>query len=79
MFVRVSYGYLVHSYIVKTIILSIRFDWADFPMRLVFGVFSTDQWVPCTVHGTHKLSNSANFSSKPGPILCIITLSKLLY
>jgi len=34
-----------------------------------FCVFDIGQWVPCIIHRTHKLSNSANFSSKLGSMV----------
>ena len=59
--------------------LSIRLDWADFPMRLAFGVFNTSKWDLCTIHETHnhKLSNSANFSSKLG-LTVLFTYLKII-
>ena len=59
-------------------IQSIHLDWADFPMRLAFSVFSTGQWVPCTVNETHKLSNSANFSLKLDPTVLFTHLKIIL-
>ena len=61
----------------STIRISIRLDWANFPMRLAFGIFSTGQWVMCTIHETYKLSNSAIFSSKLGPMI-LFTYIKII-
>ena len=62
----------------STIRISFRLDWANFPMRLAFGIFSTGQWVMCTIHKTYKLSNSAIFSSKLGPMILFTYLKIIL-